>query len=61
MAAEQGGNSAYSEAGKINTVQGIKVIGVKSLMNGLPLTASSLYAKNLFSFVRIYIVEKKRF
>ena len=47
LAAEQGGNSAYSEAGKINTVQGIKVIGVKSLMNSLPLTASSLYAKNL--------------
>ena len=45
LAAEQGGNSAYSEAGKINTVQGIKVIGVKSLMNSLPLTASSLYIK----------------
>ena len=38
LAAEQGGNSAYSEAGKINTVDGIKVIGVKSLMNRLPLT-----------------------
>ena len=46
LAAEQGGNSAFSEAGKINTVNGIKIIGVKSLMNRLPLTASSLYAKN---------------
>ena len=62
LAAEQGGNSAYSEAGKINTVQGIKVIGVKSLMNSLPLTASSLYAKNLFSFIRnLYSREKKIF
>ena len=62
LAAEQGGNSAYSEAGKINIVQGIKVIGVKSLMNSLPLTASSLYAKNLFSFVRnLYSREKKDF
>ena len=62
LAAEQGGNSAYSEAGKINTVQGIKVIGVKSLMNSLPLTASSLYAKNLFSFIRnLYSREKKDF
>ena len=52
LAAEQGGNSAFSEAGKINTVNGIKIIGVKSLMNRLPLTASSLYAKNLFSFIR---------
>ena len=62
LAAEQGGNSAYSEAGKINTIQGIKVIGVKSLMNSLPLTASSLYAKNLFSFIRnLYSREKKDF
>ena len=62
LAAEQGGNSAFSEAGKINTVQGIKVIGVKSLMNSLPLTASSLYAKNLFSFIRnLYSREKKDF
>ncbi len=62
LAAEQGGNSAYSESGKINTIQGIKVIGVKSLMNSLPLTASSLYAKNLFSFIRnLYSREKKDF
>jgi NAD(P) transhydrogenase subunit alpha len=62
LAAEQGGNSAYSEPGKINTVNGIKIIGVKSLMNSLPLTASSLYAKNLFSFIRnLYSKEKKDF
>jgi len=62
LAAEQGGNSAFSEAGKINTVNGIKIIGVKSLMNSLPLTASSLYAKNLFSFIRnLYSKDKKDF
>ena len=62
LAAEQGGNSAFSEPGKINLIDGIKVIGVKSLMNSLPLTASSLYAKNLFSFVRnLYSREKKVF
>ena len=62
LAAEQGGNSAFSESGKINKVNGIKVIGVKSLMNSLPLTASSLYAKNLFSFIRnLYSKEKKDF
>ncbi len=62
LAAEQGGNSAYSEAGKINNINGVKVIGVKSLMNKLPLTASSLYAKNLFSFLRnLYSREKKDF
>ena len=62
LAAEQGGNSAFSEAGKINMVDGVKIIGVKSLMNSLPLTASSLYAKNLFSFIRnLYSKEKKDF
>ena len=62
LAAEQGGNSAFSESGKINIVQGIKVIGVKNLMNSLPLTASSLYAKNLFSFIRnLYSRDKKHF
>ena len=62
LAAEQGGNSAFSEAGKINSVNGIKIIGVKNLMNSLPLTASSLYAKNLFSFIRnLYSKEKKDF
>ncbi len=62
LAAEQGGNSAFSEAGKINSINGVKVIGVKNLMNTLPLTASSLYAKNLFSFIRnLYSKEKKDF
>ena len=62
LAAEQGGNSAFSEVGKINIINGVKVIGVKNLMNRLPLTASSLYAKNLFSFIRnLYSKEKKDF
>ena len=62
LASEQGGNSAFSEAGKINLVDGIKVIGVKNLMNKLPITASNLYAKNLFSFIRnLYSNEKKDF
>ena len=62
LASEQGGNSAFSEPGKINLVDGVKVIGVKTLMNKLPLTASNLYSKNLFSFIRnLYSKEKKNF
>jgi NAD(P) transhydrogenase subunit alpha len=62
LAAEQGGNAAYSEVDKINIVNGIKIIGIKNLMNKLPSTASSLYAKNLFSFIRnLYSKEKKEF
>jgi NAD(P) transhydrogenase subunit alpha len=62
LAVEQGGNSAFSEVGKINVVNGIKIIGVNNLMNRLPITASSLYAKNLFSFIRnLFNKEKKDF
>ena len=62
LAVEQGGNAAYSEIDKINVVNGIKIIGIKNLMNKLPSTASSLYAKNLFSFVRnLYSKDKKEF
>ena len=62
LAAEQGGNAAYSVVDKINIINGIKIIGIKNLMNKLPSTASSLYAKNLFSFVRnLYNKEKKEF
>ncbi|MDB9799544.1 Re/Si-specific NAD(P)(+) transhydrogenase subunit alpha [Pelagibacteraceae bacterium] len=62
LAVEQGGNSEFSEVGKINVVNGIKIIGVNNLMNRLPLTASSLYAKNLFSFIRnLFSKEKQGF
>ena len=62
LAAEQGGNSAFSESGKINIVDGVKVIGVKRLMNNLPLTASNLYAKTYLAFIRnLYSREKKDF
>ena len=62
LAVEQGGNSAFSEVGKINIINGVKIIGIKNLMNRLPITASSLYAKNLFSFIRnLYSKEKKIF
>ena len=60
LAAEQGGNSAFSEAGKINIINDIKVVGVKSLMNSLPLTASSLYAKTYLALYATYIVKKKK-
>ena len=62
LASEQGGNSAHSESGKTNIINGVKIIGVKSFMNKLPITASSLYSKNLFSFIRnLYSREKKEF
>ncbi len=62
LAVSQGGNSAYSEIDKTVSIDGIKIIGLSNIMNKLPLTASNLYAKNIFSFVRnLYSREKKTF
>ena len=60
LAVGQGGNSAFSEADKVNVINGVKVIGAKNILNSLALTASNLYAKNLFNFVNnLYDKEKK--
>jgi NAD(P) transhydrogenase subunit alpha len=60
LAVGQGGNSAFSEADKVNVVNGVKVMGAKNILNNLAVTASSLYAKNLFNFVNnLFDKEKK--
>ena len=60
LAVSQGGNSAFSEADKVNVVNGVKVMGAQNILNNLALSASSLYAKNLSSFVNnLYSKEKK--
>ena len=60
LAVNQGGNSAFSEADKVILVNGVKVMGAKNILNKLALTASSLYAKNLFNFVsNLYSKDKK--
>ena len=51
LAVAQGGNSAFSEPDKIVEVNGIKIMGARNILNNLALSASNLYAKNLFSFV----------
>ena len=62
LAVAQGGNAAYSEVDKIVDKNGKKIIGISNVMNKLPLTASNLYAKNLFSFIRnLYSREKRDF
>jgi NAD(P) transhydrogenase subunit alpha len=62
LAVTQGGNAAYSEPDKIVVKNGIKIIGISNVMNKLPLTASNLYSKNMFNFVRnLYSKEKKQF
>ncbi len=51
LAAVQGGNTAFSEVDKEINIDGIKIIGETNILNKLPISASSLYAKNVFNFV----------
>jgi NAD(P) transhydrogenase subunit alpha len=59
LAVSQGGNAAFSEADKVKIIDGVKVMGAKNILNNLAISASSLYAKNLFNFVNnLYNKEK---
>ena len=51
LAAIQGGNTAFTEVDKVVDIGGVKIMGEKNILNKLPTSASSLYAKNVFNFV----------
>ena len=51
LAAIQGGNTAFTEVDKIINKNGIKILGESNILNKLPVSASNLYAKNVFNFV----------
>ena len=51
LAAIQGGNTAFTEANKIVEKNGVKIMGESNILNKLPISASSLYSKNMFNFV----------
>ena len=51
LAAIQGGNTAFTEVDKIIMKTGIKIMGESNILNKLPISASNLYAKNMFNFI----------
>ena len=51
LAASQGGNAAYTKIDEVVEKNGVTIIGEKNILNKLPVSASNLYAKNLFNFV----------
>jgi len=51
LAAIQGGNTSFTEADKIIEKNGVKIMGESNILNKLPVSASNLYAKNVFNFV----------
>jgi NAD(P) transhydrogenase subunit alpha len=61
LAAPQGGNTVHTEIDKIIDKNGIKIIGEKNILNKLPLSASNLYAKNVFNFIsNLYDKDNKK-
>ena len=61
LAASHGGNTAFTETDKIVDKNGIKIMGEKNILNKLPVSASNLYAKNLFNFIsNLYDKENKK-
>ena len=58
LAASQGGNAAYTKADEIVEINGITILGEKNILNKLPISASNLYAKNVFNFV-LNLYDKK--
>ena len=51
LAAIQGGNTAFTKVDEITEKNGVKIMGESNILNKLPMSASSLYAKNMFNFV----------
>ena len=61
LAAVQGGNTAFSEVDKIVNKDGVRIMGETNILNKLPVSASILYAKNVFNFVtNLYDKENKK-
>ena len=62
LAASQGGNSELTIADEIKEYNGVKIMGDRNILNKLPISASNLYAKNMFNFINnMFNKEKKTF
>lgn len=61
LAAERGGNTELTEAGKtIETPNGVKIFGPLNLAGTIAVNASSLYARNLLAFIETMIDKKEK-
>ena len=55
LAVERGGNVEGGRSGEIVEVEGVKIVGFPNLAGRVAASASSLYAKNLLSFIETLI------
>jgi len=62
LAATQGGNSELTKVNEIIDANGVKIMGDANILNRLPVSASNLYAKNMYNFINnLYDKENKKF
>jgi NAD(P) transhydrogenase subunit alpha len=55
LAVERGGNVEGAKANEVADVNGVKIVGYTNLAGKVPASASSLYARNLFSFIETLV------
>jgi NAD(P) transhydrogenase subunit alpha len=55
LAVERGGNVEGAKAGQVIEVDGVKIVGYTNMAGRVAASASSLYARNLFSFIETMI------
>ena len=61
LAAIQGGNTAHTKVDETVDKNGVKIMGESNILNKLPVSASNLYAKNVFNFIsNLYDKENKK-
>ena len=62
LAASQGGNAEWTKVDEGVNVNGVKILGEANILNKLPLSASNLYAKNVYNFINnLFNKDKKTF
>ena len=62
LAASQGGNSELTKVNEVIDKNGVKIMGETNILNKLPVSASNLYAKNMFNFIsNLFDKDKKNF
>jgi H+-translocating NAD(P) transhydrogenase subunit alpha len=59
LAAVNGGNCQYTDAGKTIVAHGVTIIGAVNLPSTLPTDASKMYGKNVISFIKNMIKDGK--
>jgi NAD(P) transhydrogenase subunit alpha len=60
LAAERGGNCELTQPGKTIEVKGVRIAGPINLAGTVPVNASSLYAKNLLTFLETLFDKKEK-